>query len=203
MNRYIDMMKSMNRKEHGFTLIEVLTVAVIMGVLLALSIPQLIKARISANESNARKALQTLRVAEVEYFHQDLDTDGILSYTNRIGSLGEAGTLRDPSGSGNESDSLIDSSFKNAVVVDGSPSNKAACSDDKAGYCISWSEDVPTDLTVLKIDFGWEASMTSVRKTGRRDFAVYGDAVIRCSLSSLITNSPGNFSATKASNVCD
>jgi len=197
------MMRTDNKKEQGFTVIEVLVVAAIIGVLLALSIPQLIKARISANEANARKALQTLRDAEAEYFHQDLDSDGIISYTNRIGSLGEAGTLRDPGGSGDEGDALVDSSFTNAVVDDGSPSKNAICSDDKAGYCLSWSEDVPTDLNTLRVDFGWEASMTSAHKTGRRDYAVYGDSVIRCTVTGLPIDTPGNFSATRASGACD
>ncbi len=29
-------------------------------------------------------------------------------------------------------------------------------------------------------DLGWEASMTSYNKTGRRDMSTYGDGVIRC-----------------------
>ena len=73
-----------SKGEKGFTLIELLVVAAIIGILLALAIPNLLKARISANEANAAKMMQTLRDAEGEYFEQDLDNDGIRNYTNII-----------------------------------------------------------------------------------------------------------------------
>jgi len=58
-----------NRK--GFTIVEHLFVAAIISILLALAIPNLLKTRISANEANARKMMQTLRDAEGEFFEQD------------------------------------------------------------------------------------------------------------------------------------
>ena len=111
------MLSKLNRVkkgEKGFTLIELLVVAAIIGILLAIAIPNLIKARMSANEASARKSMQTLRDAEGEYFEQDLDDQGGRDFTDAIGALGTAQSLRDPGGTSAEEDALIDSSFEAA-----------------------------------------------------------------------------------------
>ncbi len=189
-------LKKVKKGERGFTLIELLVVAAIIGILLAIAIPNLIKARMSANEANARKSMQTLRDAEGEYFEQDLNNDGERNFTSNIASL------RDPEGTGDEVDALIDSSFVDAEVTG---AGTAACDDPKAGYCIQYDEnDASLDTGDDLDDFGWQASMTSYNKTGRRDFSVYGDGAIRCTVSTAGTaGTPGSFESIRTTAGCD
>ena len=51
----------------GFSLIELLVVIAIILILAALAIPQLLHAKISANEAAAVSAVRTLHTAELEY----------------------------------------------------------------------------------------------------------------------------------------
>ncbi|MEE9215460.1 MAG: hypothetical protein V3U54_11920 [Thermodesulfobacteriota bacterium] len=65
-------------------------VAGIISILLAIAVPNLLRTRISANETIARKAIQTLRDAEYEYFEQDLDDDGRRDFKNKLALYQEA-----------------------------------------------------------------------------------------------------------------
>jgi len=98
--------KSTTDKNKGFSLIELLIVVAIILIIAAIAIPNLIRARIAANQSSAVASLRTLDTAATTYRNTFQDgypgTLGVLA-PNAVPSCNAAGMIDDVLATGQKS----------------------------------------------------------------------------------------------------
>ena len=95
-------MKLNNRKNAGFTLIELMIVVAIIAVIASVAIPKLLSARLAANESAAISTLRSIASAQAQLQSSvsiDVDQDGAGEY-GYFGELAGTDPLRETDGSG-------------------------------------------------------------------------------------------------------
>jgi type IV pilus assembly protein PilA len=73
------------RKQKGFSLIELLIVVAIILIIAAIAIPNLLRARISANEAAGASTIRTINTAEVTY------STTYIGFAPTLTALGPAG----------------------------------------------------------------------------------------------------------------
>ena len=144
-------------KQKGFSLIELLIVVAIILIIAAIAIPNLLRARISANESSAAASIRSMNTAEISY------QTAYQVFAPNLQSLGPGAATGCPS-SGPTSSS--------ACVLDFTLANASAVTNAKSGYYFS----VSTPSALQYFVSGMPASSGT---SGVKGFCSVEDSVVR------------------------
>ena len=150
-------------KQKGFSLIELLIVVAIILIIAAIAIPNLLRARISANESSAVSSLRTINTAEVTY-QSAYPTVG---YSSSLSALGP-GAVGAVCGTAPTQTS--------ACLIDSVLSNATATTSPKSGYYFVETPGTAVGGVVLNYTLGGSAA--AFNTTGVRDFCSIEDGVL-------------------------
>ena len=146
------------RKQKGFSLIELLIVVAIILIIAAIAIPNLLRARIAANESSAVGSVRTINTAQI-------------SYNSAYPTVGFASTLNVLSGT-----SCTPPDSTSACLIDTQLS-----SGTKSGYAFALTGVSGTPAATYQSS----ASPVSPNQSGVRSFCSVADAVVRYSSAAL------------------
>ncbi|MGA2353367.1 MAG: prepilin-type N-terminal cleavage/methylation domain-containing protein [Terriglobales bacterium] len=148
------------RKQNGFSLIELLIVVAIILIIAAIAIPNLLRARISANESSAVASVRTINTAQI-------------SYNSAYPTVGFGANLGVLSGT-----SCSPPTSAGACLID-----TQLASGTKSGYSFSLVGSGSSPVT----SYQSIASPLTPNQTGVRSFCSFEDAVVRYNTGTIST----------------
>jgi type IV pilus assembly protein PilA len=154
------------RSTKGFSLIELLIVVAIILIIAAIAIPNLLQARMSANEASAVGSLKALQSAEVVYFN----TYPTVGYAAAIGNLGGAGPCTPSSVTGCLIDSFLATSIPGGT--------------GKSGY-VFLATGIVSGGTTYNDVYVTAASPVLAHSTGNHDYCSTNDGILRSQMANV------------------
>jgi len=148
------------RRNRGFSLIELLIVVAIILIIAAIAIPNLLRAKIAANESSAVQSVRTINTTQVTY----QSTYPTVGYAATLQALGPSGP------------SCATPSSANACLIDWSLSQATAPAGAKSGYYFAMGVVANNGMN---LGYTVGAAPAGFNQTGVRGFCSNEDAVIR------------------------
>jgi len=150
------------RKQKGFSLIELLIVVAIILIIAAIAIPNLLRARIAANESSAVQSIRTMNTAQVTY-QSTYPNVGFAATITTLGPTAATGCTTPTS--------------TNACLLDWVLAQATASTTPKSGYY--FSQNTPVAAGGINVDYTFAGMPASAGQTGVRGFCSNSDGVIR------------------------
>ncbi len=149
------------RKQKGFSLIELLIVVAIILIIAAIAIPNLLRARIAANQASAASGIRTVNTAEVSF----VSSYPTVGYSATLPILGDpAGTCATAAPTSTNA-CLLDNSLATATAAPG-----------KSGYIYTYATHATTGVNTSYEIVGNPQRFNS---TGVNAYCSFEDAVVR------------------------